>query len=173
MAFCKYCGRDIPEGENCTCPQALADLQAAAEAQAAQAAPVQPANDADPMGYQPPVQPTQPPVQPVQPPVQPPLTPPIQPVRAPKTTKPRSAYVAAILHILFGVFGLGYYYRGEKEKAKNCWIMLIAGAAGSLVFGLGAIVILVCQIINFVEGVKLFAGEYPVDAYGRELVQEF
>ncbi len=173
MAFCKYCGRDIPEGENCTCPQALADLQAAAEAQAAQAAPVQPVNDADPMGYQPPVQPTQPPVQPVQPPVQPPLTPPIQPVRAPKTTKPRSAYVAAILHILFGVFGLGYYYRGEKEKAKNCWIMLIAGAAGSLVFGLGTIVILVCQIINFVEGVKLFAGEYPVDAYGRELVQEF
>lgn len=173
MAFCKYCGRDIPEGENCTCPQALADLQAAAEAQAAQAAPVQPVNDADPMGYQPPVQPTQPPVQPIQPPVQPPLTPPIQPVRAPKTTKPRSAYVAAILHILFGVFGLGYYYRGEKEKAKNCWIMLIAGVAGSLVFGLGAIVILVCQIINFVEGVKLFAGEYPVDAYGRELVQEF
>ncbi len=167
MAFCKYCGRDIPEGENCTCPQALADLQAAAEAQAAQAAPVQPVNDVDPtMGYQPPVQP-------VQPPVQPPLTPPIQPVRAPKSTKPRSAYVAAILHILFGVLGLGYYYRGEKEKAKNCWIMLIAGAAGSLVFGLGAIVILVCQIINFVEGVKLFAGEYPVDAYGRELVQEF
>lgn len=162
MAFCKYCGRDVPEGENCTCPQALADLQAAAEAQAQAQAYQQPA-------------PTQMPPQPdfVAAP-QPPIAPPMQPVaRAPKTTKPRSAYVAAILHILFGLVGFGYYYRGDYEKAKNCWIMFIAGAAGILVCGLGTIVLLVCIIINIVEAVKLFEGKYPVDSFGRELVQEF
>lgn len=160
MAFCKYCGRDVPEGENCTCPQALADLQAAAEAQA--------------QAYQQPASTQMPPQPDFATPVQPPIAPPIQPVaRAPKTTKPRSAYVAAILHIIFGVFGFGYYYRGDYEKAKNCWIMLIAGAAGMIICGLGTIVILVCQIINIVEAIKLFAGKYPVDSFGRELVQEF
>lgn len=172
MAFCKYCGRDIPEGENCTCPQALADLQAAAEEQAQPFQPA-PAAEAQAQPFQPAPAAQMPPQPGYVAAPQPPIAPPVQPMKAPKTTKPRSAYVAAILHILFGVFGFGYYYRGDYTKAKNCWIMLIAGAAGSALFGLGAIVILVCQIINFVEAVKLFAGKYPTDSFGRELVQEF
>ena len=97
-----------------------------------------------------------------------------QPVaQIPVTTKPRSAYIAALLHLLFGVFGFGYFYRGMNDKAKNCLIMLIVGCVGSVLFGLGAIVITACQIINIVEAVKLFKGDYPLDAYGRPLMQEF
>lgn len=96
-----------------------------------------------------------------------------QPEPAPETTKPRSAYQAALLHILLGVFGLGYYYRGMKEKAKTCIILFIVGLATSWIFGIGGIVILVCEILNVIEGIKLFKGDYPTDAYGRTLYQEF
>ncbi len=93
--------------------------------------------------------------------------------QAPETTKPRSAYWAAVLHLLAGYLGLGYYYRGMKDKAKNCIILFVVGLLTSWIFGLGAIAVLVCQIINIVEAVKLFRGDYPVDAYGRTLYQEF
>lgn len=96
-----------------------------------------------------------------------------QPEVAPETTKNRSAYQAALLHIVFGVFGLGYYYRGMKDKAKTSLILLVVGLATSLIFGIGSIVILVCEILNVIEGVKLFRGDYPTDAYGRTLYQEF
>ena len=92
---------------------------------------------------------------------------------APETTKPRSAYWAAVLHLLAGYLGLGYYYRGMKDKAKNCIILFVVGLATSWIFGLGAIAVVVCQIINIVEAVKLFRGDYPTDAYGRTLYQEF
>lgn len=99
---------------------------------------------------------------------------PVAPVaQAPAATKPRSAYVAALLHLIFGIFGFGYYYRGMNDKGKNCIIMLIVGIATSFLFGIGSIVITVSQIINMVEAVKLFKGSYPVDAYGRPLMQEF
>ena len=98
---------------------------------------------------------------------------PYTPPQPPETTKPRSAYWAGLLHIVFGVLGLGYYYRGMNDKAKNCIIMLIVGIATSFIFGIGAIVIAVCQIINIVEGVKLFNGTITTDAYGRTLYQEF
>lgn len=92
---------------------------------------------------------------------------------APETNKPRSAYQAALLHLIAGVLGLGYYYRGMQEKAKNCIIMLIVGAVLTPVFGLGAIVIAVCEILNVIEAVKLFKGDITTDAYGRTLYQEF
>ncbi len=92
---------------------------------------------------------------------------------APETTKPRSAYWAAVLHVFAGLLGFGYYYRGMKEKAKNCIICFIVGAVLSPLFGIGAIVLCVCQIINLVEAVKLFKGDYQYDAYGRTLYQEF
>ncbi len=92
---------------------------------------------------------------------------------APETTKPRSAYWAALLHLVFGLFGFGYYYRGMKDKAKNCIILLIVGILTSWIFGLGGIALLIGQIINTVEAVKLFRGDYPTDAYGRPLYQEF
>ena len=95
------------------------------------------------------------------------------PEQPPETTKPRSAYWAAILHLFFGTLGFGYNYRGMKDKAKNCIIMLIVGIATSWIFGLGGIVIAVCQIINIVEAVKLFNGTITADAYGRTLYQEF
>lgn len=176
MAFCKYCGKNLSDGEVCTCPEAVAN-----------ALPVEPAAPEVNQEEQPTVETeveqkaTQqtPPTQPFTPPV-PPVAPPFQPAHqfapqmvAPKTTKPRSAYVAALLHLFFGLFGLGYYYRGMKDKARNCWIMLIVGAATSVIFGLGVIVLAVCEIINFVQAIKLFNGDYPVDAYGRELLQEF
>lgn len=91
---------------------------------------------------------------------------------APPTNKPRSAYLAALLHLFFGVFGLGYYYRGMNEKGKNCWIMLIVGAVTSVI-GVGVILIAVVQIINMVEAVNLFSGKITKDAYGRDLYQEF
>lgn len=93
--------------------------------------------------------------------------------QAPETTKPRSAYMAAILHLVFPLLGLGYFYRGNKEKGKNCIIMFIVGAVTSFLFGIGAILIAIVSIINLIEGVKLFKGEYPVDSYGRKLYQEF
>ncbi len=96
-----------------------------------------------------------------------------QPEVAPETNKPRSAYQAALLHIIFGVLGLGYYYRGMKDKAKTSIILFIVGLATSWIFGIGGIVILVCEILNVIEGVKLFKGDYPTDAYGRTLYQEF
>ena len=128
------------------------------------------------MDYQNQQAPQQPPVQ-QQPVQQPPYQQPPyqqQPVmQAPATTKPRSAYIAALLHLFFGALGLGYYYRGIEDKAKNCWIMLIVGACTSVLFGIGAILITIVTIINMVEAVKLFAGKYPVDAYGRPLALEF
>ena len=96
-----------------------------------------------------------------------------QPLTPPETTKPRSAYVAALLHVLFGIFGFGYFYRGMQDKAKTCLILTIVGFAASFIFGIGMIVVTICQIINIVEAVKLFRGDYPTDAYGRPLLQEF
>lgn len=90
----------------------------------------------------------------------------------PETTKPRSAYIAALLHLFSPLLGLGYFYRGDKNKGKNCIIMLIVGAVTSFI-GVGAILIAITAIINLVECIKLFKGEYTVDSYGRKLYQEF
>ena len=39
MAFCKYCGAQVPDGQECTCPQSQAAKQAEQQAhQTAQAA---------------------------------------------------------------------------------------------------------------------------------------
>ncbi len=167
MAFCKYCGKNLADGEQCTCADAIA--AASTTEPIATETVQQPVTENGQSAEQ---THTDSEIPPVAPPV-PPMYQFAPPVVAPKTTKPRSAYAAALLHLFFGVLGLGYYYRGMKDKAKNCWIMLIVGAATSVIFGLGAIVILVCQIINIVEAIKLFNGDYPTDAYGRELVQEF
>ena len=51
-------------------------------------------------------------------------------------------------------------------------ILLIVGVLTSW-FGVGAIVLLVCQILNLIEAVKLFKGDITTDAYGRTLYQEF
>lgn len=90
----------------------------------------------------------------------------------PETTKPRSAYIAALLHLFCPLFGLGYFYRGDKNRGKNCIIMLIVGAVTSFI-GIGALLIAITEIINIVECVKLFKGEYALDSYGRKLYQEF
>ena len=95
------------------------------------------------------------------------------PMMPPETTKNRSAYIAALLHIVFGTLGLGYYYRGMKDKAEQMWICLIVGTVTSCLFGLGMIIISVCQIINIVEAIKLFKGDIQTDAYGRKLYLEF
>lgn len=87
--------------------------------------------------------------------------------------KPRSAYIAAILHLLFPMFGLGYYYRGIDEKGRNCWIMFIVGVLTSFIFGIGTIVLLIAEILNIIEAIKLFKGDITTDAYGRTLYPEF
>lgn len=54
MAFCRYCGASLAEGQTCTCPQSQAAAQQSA-------APVQPAVPVqEPVQQQPPVQPAQP-----------------------------------------------------------------------------------------------------------------
>lgn len=108
----------------------------------------------------------------------PPIPPQAQmPMNAPaavtNVTKPRSAYWAALLHIFLGLFGFGYYYRGMNDKAKNCIIMLVVGILTSVIFGIGAVVITICEVINIVEAIKLFNGSITQDAYGRTLYMEF
>lgn len=97
---------------------------------------------------------------------------PVMPQRI-EPQKPRSAYIAAILHLLFPMFGLGYYYRGIDEKGRNCWIMFIVGVLTSFIFGIGAIVLLVAEILNIIEAIKLFKGDITTDVYGRTLYPEF
>lgn len=107
-----------------------------------------------------------------------PYYPPQQPIYAPmppvppRTTKPRSAYAAGLLHLFLGMLGFGYSYRGMEDKARNCWIMLLVGVLTSFIF-VGVILLAVVQIINIVEAIKCFAGKVTVDAYGREMLQEF
>lgn len=87
--------------------------------------------------------------------------------------KPRSAYVAGLLHLIFPFFGIGYYYRGMDEKGRNCWIMAIVGILTSFIFGIGSILLVIVEIINIVEAVKLFKGDITVDAKGRTLYPDF
>ncbi len=87
--------------------------------------------------------------------------------------KPRSAYIAGLLHLFIPLLGLGYFYRGMNDKGKNCIIMFIVGICTSWIFGIGAILLLIVEIINMVEAVKLFSGSTKFDAYGRPLMAEF
>lgn len=160
--ICNSCGKEIPNEAN-VCP--LCGTPVAAPVQPDYAAPQyeQPQPD---YAQQPQPDYSQPYQQTV-----PAYAPPVE--QAPETTKPRSAYWAALLHLILGQLGFGYYYRGMKDKAKNCIIMLIVGICTSFIFGVGSILLLVLEIINIVEAVKLFKGDYPTDAYGRTLYQEF
>ncbi len=172
--ICNNCGKEIPEEANvcplCGTPTANFQqpdvFEATAPVENSQPDPsAQPEFAPQGEPYAPPQQEAFPPYQPM-----PVYAPPVE--QAPETTKPRSAYWAAILHLLIGELGFGYYYRGMKDKAKNCIIMFIVGILTSWLF-VGAVLILVVEIINIVEAVKLFKGDYPTDAYGRTLYQEF
>ncbi len=151
---CKTCGKEIPNGANvcplCGTPAPQAAPQAAAPAPQAAPQPQQAPPYAPPVG----------------------AAPMVAPAVAPETTKPRSAYWAAILHLVLGQFGFGYNYRGMHDKAKKCLIMFIVGVFTSWL-GVGAILIAVVEILNLIEAIKLFMGLYPVDEYGRTLYQEF
>lgn len=160
--ICNSCGKEIPNEAN-VCPLCGTPVGAAPAPQ-----PEQPQQEyAAPQPEQPQPEYAAPAYVAPAPAYQPPVE------QAPETTKSRSAYWAAILHLLIGELGFGYYYRGMKDKAKNCIIMFIVGVCTSWIFGLGGILILVVEIINLVEAVKLFKGDYPTDAYGRTLYQEF
>lgn len=110
------------------------------------------------------------------------------PVTEPQT--PRSAYIAALLHIFFPILGFGFFYRAENAKGHFCFRLgllgLIVVAFGfclnvvsananiSIFFILiGALLVVAIWIWNLFEAVKLFSGESTEDQKGRTLHQDF
>lgn len=74
---------------------------------------------------------------------------------APKPQK--SAYVAAFLALLFGVYGLHDFYLDRKNKGLVKLLVSLLGC------GVGIIVI---QIISIIDAIKILKGEINTDGNG-------
>lgn len=185
MNHCPNCGKALAEGELCNCTQPAESFNPPEEVNAPvqeQAIPEQAAPEQ--AAYQPPTQQTyyQPPqneyYQPAQPnqAYQPPQdapyfapVPPQMPMAMPaRTDYPlgypiKRKYVAVILAVTLGAFGLHNFYLGKSGKALA---QLLIATLGSLFFGLG---FMAAQIWAFVEAVQLFSEKTNTDANGFKI----
>ncbi|MBQ8209334.1 MAG: NINE protein [Clostridia bacterium] len=82
----------------------------------------------------------------------------------PEPRPQRSAYVAAILAFVGGMFGLHNFYLDYK---KTAWIQLIVSLVGFvLTFGIASIAMEVWAII---DGIKILKGEINLDGTGAKI----
>lgn len=85
--------------------------------------------------------------------------------QSPVAKEPKSRLVAAILGLVFGVFGIHNYYLGYKSKAIA---QLLLGTLGIILCGLGPIISLIWA---FVEAISLLSGSINEDGYGKPLTK--
>lgn len=74
----------------------------------------------------------------------------------------RSAYVAAILAVFLGAFGVHNFYLDRKNRALMQLLIAVIGAA--LTFGVATLAMEVWAVI---EGVKILKGEINTDGTGN------
>ncbi len=168
IMLCPNCGRELAEGEVCTCTaevpventeiienSAPASKAPAAEAPAAELPPVQEAEQAVPpqappqqeyyraeqAQYMPP-QYVPPGYQQAAPVKQPPKT------DYPEGYRIKRKYVAVILAAFLGVFGIHNFYLGDSTKGV---IHILVATLGSLLAGLGLIASLIWAIVEAVQ----------------------
>lgn len=137
---CTNCGKELLEGEICTCT---------AQAQAPQEAPPQPQYipPYPPQGYAPAPMPI------------------IKPKASkdyPEGYKIKRKYVAVILAVALGVVGIHNFYLGNKEKAIA---QLLIATIGSLLI-IGPIITLVWSMV---EAVQLLCEYIDADANGYKI----
>lgn len=180
--ICPNCGRELAEGEICTCQQqpiyeapATAPAEPVAPAYEAPAEPAAPAYEAP--VYNPPVQdpvydpaqgyydPNAQQVPPYQQPYYP--QPPMQPMVArtdyPEGYKIKKKYIAVILAFAFNGLGLYNFYLGNKTKGI---IQVLLCTVGSIFLGLGPVAATIWAVV---EGVLLLTEQMDTDADGFKI----
>ncbi len=162
---CPNCGRELADGEVCTCTAPQETPNTAETAPAPEPVPVAV-----------PVAPPQPEAQYQQPNFAPPqggqYTPPqyYQPVQTPpaRTDYPegykiKRKYAAVILAATLGVFGIHNFYLGDSNKAI---IHILVATLGSLLAGLGFIASYIWAIV---EAVQLLTDSIDRDSNGYKI----
>lgn len=178
---CPNCGKELLEGEVCTCTTNNEPSEASASTEYYQPAPdpvaeptsnpaqedYQPVFDEQPQqnAYYSPQQPNNyydPTAQQI-----PYYAPVIQPVARtdyPEDYKPKKKYIAVILAYALGVFGIHNFYLGNNSKGVA---QLLLTLLGSLFFGLG---IIACTVWVIVEAVQILIDKIDSDANGYKLM---
>ncbi len=80
----------------------------------------------------------------------------------------RSAYIAAILAVFLGAFGVHNFYLDRKKKALTQLLISVVGAV--FTFGVATIAI---EVWAVVEGVKILKGEINTDGNGEMIKMGF
>lgn len=149
---CPNCGRELMEGEVCTCTQSEPVAEAAPVQEPQYQQPSYPNGYYNPQQYQ--QQPYYVPAPPA-------------PVAArtdyPEGYKIKRKYVAIILAATLGFFGIHNFYLGNSSKATA---QVLIATLGSLFFGLG---MAVAYIWAIVEAVQLLTESIDKDANGFKI----
>lgn len=80
----------------------------------------------------------------------------------------KSKYVAGLLGIFFGGFGVHNFYLGYTTKAVTQLVCTIAGCLASCL-GIGVFVVMAMAIWGFAEGIMILSGKIDVDSQGNPL----
>lgn len=169
--ICPNCGRELAEGEVCTCTTQPA-VEPISEEPVGNSEPQQPPvysepapeqNDYTAQGY-------------YQPPVGGPYYIPNQQdhyspmdfkmqarTDYPEGYKIKKKYVAVILGLCLGVFGVHNWYLGNKSRFIT---QLLIGTLGSIFFGLGAVV---TEVWSLVETIQILTEDENMDANGFKI----
>lgn len=187
--YCPNCGKELMEGEVCTC--ATNEISVVEEAtpvveEPVMAPPVEEAPVEEPVsepvyqepasqgyyvpvgaGYYDPNQATQPPY----------YTPIMQDVPPstdyPEGYAPKKKYIAVILAATLGVFGIHNFYLGNNSKAVA---QLLITIIGSIVMGLGAAIVSIWALVETVQiltdKINADSNNYKLMTFAEELAKQ-